>query len=177
MSGADRGLTCGHVQLLSRDFANQPVPHDGACLLCERDTLESERHALSMRVSELESVNNFLVVKIMEALECELSSNNPSDCNAAYLSAIREVSALKEERDALANRVLALESALTDAYRIADEHRDYGEHPEQLHEIRDVCELALLAKSKPCETCNDLKGWTEIGGYWMPCPDCAKEKS
>ncbi len=30
----------------------------------------------------------------------------------------------------------------------------------------------MSEQESKCETCKDLKGWTEIGGYWMPCPDC-----
>lgn len=36
---------------------------------------------------------------------------------------------------------------------------------------RDTADMGELRLRK-CETCKDLKGWTELGGYWMPCPDC-----
>ncbi len=55
---------------------------------------------------------------------------------------------MMDERDQAQAELREARAALEDARAIADEHRDYGEYPEQFREIRDVCDAAIKG-SKP----------------------------
>jgi hypothetical protein len=56
MSSGTPDKNCGHVELYSRDFCNQPQKFPGPCLLCEQAALQSERDSAVERVKELEAL-------------------------------------------------------------------------------------------------------------------------
>lgn len=49
--------TCGHTELLARDFANQPQPLSGPCMFCQRDellaALRRARRQVEIRADDL----------------------------------------------------------------------------------------------------------------------------